>query len=117
MTHIHHTIDYIEIPVLDIAASKRFYGAAFDWEFVDYGPEYAGIKKADGGEAGGLAQRTEVSRGSVLVVLYSNDLELSRKAVIDAGGTIVTPPFEFPGGMRFHFTDPSGNELSVATYG
>ena len=117
MTHIHHTIDYIEIAVLDLATAKRFYSAAFGWEFNDYGPEYAGIKRSGGGEVGGLAQRVDGSRGGVLVVLYSNDLELSLETVENSGGTIVTPPFEFPGGRRFHFTDPSGNELAVATYG
>lgn len=117
MTHTHHTIDYIEFSVLDITDAKRFYSAVFGWQFNEYGPEYVGIQKAGGGEVGGLAQAAKVTRGGVLVVLYSKDLEASLKAVVDAGGVIVTPPFEFPGGKRFHFTDPSGNELAVANYG
>ncbi len=113
MTPQHHTINYIEFTVLDLADAKRFYGTAFDWEFQDYGPEYAGIKKSGGGEVGGLTQGPEVERGGPLVVLYSADLEASVVAVQEAGGQLVKQPFSFPGGRRFHFLDPSGNELAV----
>src|SRR5262245_5108657 len=108
----HHTIDYIEFAVRDLAAAKRFYGAAFDWQFNDYGPEYAGIK-GGAGEVGGMHQSSEVRSGGPLVILYSNDLEKSVAAVRAAGGKIVREPFAFPGGRRFQFTDPSGNELGV----
>ncbi len=110
--HTHHAIDYIEFSVTDVAAAKRFYAAAFGWEFTDYAPVYAGIKGGDG-EVGGLRQVDAVQAGGPLVVLYSTDLEASLKAVRAAGGTIVKEPFPFPGGRRFHFTDPSGNELAV----
>ena len=113
MTDQHHTIDYIEFTVLDLAEAKRFYGTAFDWRFQDYGPGYAGIKKRGGGEVGGLSQGPKVDRGGPLVVLYSADLEASLIAVQDAGGRLVKQPFTFPGGRRFHFLDPSGNELAV----
>lgn len=113
MNQQHHTIDYIEFSVTDIAEAKRFYGAAFGWEFNDYGPEYAGIKKDAGGEVGGMRLAENVQTGGPLVILFSDDLEASLQAVRDAGGEIVTEPFEFPGGRRFHFTDPSGNELAV----
>ena len=113
MTQQHHTIDYVEFTVLDLAEAKRFYGAAFDWTFNDYGPEYAGIRGHAGGEVGGMIQRPEVERGGPLVVLYSADLEGSVEAVRDAGGRLVKEPFAFPGGRRFHFLDPSGNELAV----
>lgn len=110
--HVPHAIDYIEIPVTDLAAAKRFYAAAFGWEFNDYGPDYAGIRRGSG-EAGGLRPAAEVSRGGPLVILYSEDLEASLAAVRAAGGEIVVEPFSFPGGRRFHFLDPSGNELAV----
>ena len=113
MTQQHHTIDYIEFTVLDLADAKRFYGTAFGWSFNDYGPAYAGIKKPGGGEVGGLNQGPKVDRGGPLVVLYSADLEASLSAVRDAGGRLVKEPFTFPGGRRFHFLDPSGNELAV----
>lgn len=116
MTHEHHTIDYIEFTVLDLAEAKRFYGAAFGWTFQDYGPEYAGIQRSEargGGEVGGLRQDAEVAKGGPLVVLYSSDLEASVQAVRSAGGSVVVEPFDFPGGRRFHFRDPSGNELAV----
>jgi hypothetical protein len=111
MAHVHHAIDYIEITVGDVAEAKRFYGAAFGWRFTDYGPDYAGIA-SDGREAGGVCKGT-VARGGPLVVMFSTDLDATLAAVKQAGGTIVKEPFEFPGGRRFHFTDPSGNELAV----
>ncbi|MDA2807589.1 VOC family protein [Nocardiopsis suaedae] len=112
----HHRIDYIEFGVTDLPAAKRFYGAAFGWEFTDYGDAYAGIKGADGGpEAGGLARVDAVEPGGPLVIVYSDDLEASRAAVEAAGGTVTTEPFAFPGGRRFHFADPAGNVLAVWT--
>lgn len=110
--HVHHAMDYIEFRVRDLAAAKQFYTAAFGWQFTDYGPEYSGIQGA-GGEVGGMHQTDDVRPGGPLVVLYSDDLEASRQAVIDAGGTIAKDIFSFPGGRRFEFTDPSGNELGV----
>ena len=113
MTHQHHTIDYIELAVVDLAEAKRFYGAAFGWTFNDYGPDYAGIQRLGGGEVGGMRQDATVQRGGPLVILYSEDIEASVTAVRDAGGQIVKQPFAFPGGRRFHFRDPAGNELAV----
>ena len=110
--HTHHTIDYIELGVTDVAEAKRFYADAFGWEFNDYGPTYAGIKGGSG-EVGGLAQSEDVRPGGPLVVLYSGDLEASVAAVERAGGRIVKEIFEFPGGRRFHFAEPGGNELAV----
>ena len=110
--HKHHVIDYIEFTVLDIVAAKDFYKAAFGWGFTDYGPEYAGIQGPEG-EVGGFRHASEVRKGGPLVVLYSTDLAASFKAVRAAGGKVVQEPFAFPGGRRFHFVDPSGNELAV----
>ena len=110
--HRHHAIDYIEFTVRDLAAAKQFYKAAFGWDFTDYGPEYAGIQGPEG-EVGGLHQAAEVRKGGPLVVLYSTDLAASLEAVRAAGGTVTQEPFSFPGGRRFHFLDPSANELAV----
>ena len=110
--HLHHAIDYIEFNVADLNAAKRFYADAFGWEFNDYGPDYAGIQGSDG-EVGGLHRTNDVRTVGPLVILYSQDLERSLVAVRSAGGQIVKEPFSFPGGRRFHFTDPSGNELAV----
>jgi uncharacterized protein len=110
--HGHHAIDYIEIAVTDVAEAKRFYGAAFGWAFNDYGPGYAGIQ-GPGREVGGLRQDADVRPGGPLVVLYSRALDDTVAAVKKAGGGIVKEPFTFPGGRRFHFSDPSGNELAV----
>lgn len=109
--HTHHAIDYIEFTVTDIEAAKRFYSAALGWTFNDYGPGYAGICGADR-EVGGFRQGESVTGGS-LVVLYSDDLDASLNAIRDSGGKILKEPFDFPGGRRFHFADPSGNELAV----
>ena len=97
-----------------MAESKRFYAAAFGWKFNDYGPDYAGIQKRSGdGESGGLSVAAEVAKGGPLVVLLSDDLQQSYKSVQEAGGRIVKEIFSFPGGRRFHFADPSANELAV----
>lgn len=109
----HHEINYIEFAVRDMAQAQRFYEAAFGWTFNDYGPGYAGIRKSGGGEVGGLRLTSEVETGGPLVILYSNDLDRSLAAVRAAGGEVTREPYEFPGGRRFHFSDPSGNELAV----
>jgi uncharacterized protein len=114
MAHTHHAIDYIELMVSDLDTAKAFYGSAFGWTFNDYGPAYAGIRSPNGeGEVGGLNPAGAPQRGGPLVLLYSDDLHGSVSAVEAAGGEVVAGPYEFPGGRRFHFTDPSGNELAV----
>jgi predicted enzyme related to lactoylglutathione lyase len=114
LPHHHHGIDYVEIGVADVAAAKTFYGAAFGWEFNDYGPDYAGIRAPAGrGEVGGLNPGRPAVPGGPLVLLFSDDLDATVSAVQAAGGTVTEGPYEFPGGRRFHFTDPSGTELGV----
>lgn len=115
MTNIHHAIDYVEINVgTAMAPTRAFYEQAFGWEFTDYGPDYAGIRWTSGeGEVGGLNAAKEGSRGGVLVLLYSDDLDATVRNVADAGGEVVEGPYDFPGGRRFHFIDPAGNELGV----
>lgn len=112
MTHQHHSIDYLEFTISEMIASKKFYSEAFGWEFTDYAPNYAGIKGKER-EIGGFSVGEVKPGGSVLVVLYSDNLEKTLSSVRQAGGTITEEPFEFPGGRRFHFLDPSGNELAV----
>ena len=114
--HQHHAIDYVELTVIDLEQAKRFYSEAFGWQFNDYGPEYAGIQSPQGAsapEVGGLSTGRAVRSGGPLVLLYSANLDQSVEAVQHAGGQVVNGPDEFPGGRRFHFTDPSGNELGV----
>jgi uncharacterized protein len=104
-------IDYIEFPAADVSKAKAFYQQAFGWKFTDYGPDYTSFE--DGRITGGFTKEGKVAKGGPLVVLYANDLGAVEKKVRDAGGTIVKPAFSFPGGRRFHFADPSGNELAV----
>jgi len=112
--HVHHAIDYVEINVSDLGAAKQFYAAAFGWAFNDYGPQYAGIRWTEGdAEVGGLNATREPVRGGPLVLLWSEDLDATAAALTAAGGTVVEGPYDFPGGRRLHFTDPSGNELGV----
>lgn len=114
MTETHHAISYVELNVTDLAATRAFYEKAFGWQFNDYGPTYAGIRAADGdGEVGGLNAEAEPVRGGPLVQLFSTDLEATLAAIEAAGGEVVSGPYGYPGGRRFHFTDPSGNELGV----
>ncbi|HSG80863.1 MAG TPA: VOC family protein [Gemmatimonadota bacterium] len=104
-------IDYVEFPVTDIEEAKSFYTEVFGWSFTDYGPEYTSF--FDGRLAGGLTKSETVGAGGALVVLYAVDLEGVESKVKAHGGRIVKETFEFPGGRRFHFADPSGNELAV----
>jgi predicted enzyme related to lactoylglutathione lyase len=117
MAHTHHAIEYFEITVSDIPAARDFYGRAFGWEFNGYGPEYAGIKRLDGGdgEMGGLGLGTHLQPGpgGSLILLYSRDLEATLEAIKAAGGTIAVDPYDYPGGRRFFFSDVSGNTLGV----
>jgi uncharacterized protein len=104
-------IDYIEFPAADIARTRAFYTAVFGWKFTDYGSDYTSFE--DGRIAGGFAKVDTVVRGGPLVVMYAADLSAIETAVKAAGGKIVKETFSFPGGRRFQFTDPNGNELSV----
>ncbi len=115
----HHTFNYIELPTINMAPMKAFYAKVFGWTFIDYGPTYASFQGAglDGGfdaNPNAVGGRQPSANGA-LVILYSDDLESSEKIIRDAGGVISVKPFDFPGGRRFHFTDPSGNELAVWT--
>ena len=104
-------MDYIEFPATDIEATKRFYSAVFGWSFTDYGPNYTSFH--DGRVAGGFTMSAKPVKGGALVVLYAKDLAATQRTVVEAGGKIAIEPFEFPGGKRFHFADPNGNELAV----
>lgn len=104
-------IDYIEMASTDIARTKRFYGEVFGWKFTDYGPEYTSFE--DGRLSGGFYKADAARPGTVLVVVFALELAAAEQRVRAAGGQIVKPIFSFPGGHRFHFTDPSGNELAV----
>ena len=110
----HHKINYIEFPAKDMYKTKMFFAEVFSWKFQDYGPDYCAFFES--GMDGGFFKSDQVSdtdSGSVLVVLYSDNLEQTQKAVADAGGRIKKEIFEFPGGKRFHFCDPNGNEFAA----
>jgi hypothetical protein len=102
-------IDYVEFPGKDLALTKQFYTAAFGWSFTDYGPDYAAFE-GQGTDGGFDAEDT---RSFPLVVLYADHLEAMLTRVEAAGGEITREILSFPGGRRFHFRDPSGNELAV----
>ena len=104
-------IQYIEMQSTDLTATKKFYADTFGWSFTDYGDGYAAF--ADGGVDGGFEKVDEVSVGGALVILYHSDLLAAAEAVVKNGGIISKGIFSFPGGKRFQFKDPSGNELAV----
>ena len=109
--HHHDRIDYIEFGATNIVATKAFYSAAFGWKFTDYGPDYVAFE--DGDMEGGFAKVAAIKPGGPLVILYSSKLEKTQATVTGEGGKISKPIFSFPGGRRFHFLDPNGNELAV----
>lgn len=107
----HLKIDYVEFSSPALPASRDFFAKAFGWSFQDYGPTYVAMTNAgiDGGVQGDPAE----GFGPPLVILKADDLEAAETAVKTAGGVIVRPIFAFPGGRRFHFREPGGNELAV----
>lgn len=107
-------IDYIEFQAADLSATKKFFTELFGWTFTDYGPDYTSFH--DGRIAGGFARtdkKSTIAQGGVLVVFYHSKLEATRDRVKQLGGTITADIFSFPGGRRFHFVEPSGNECAV----
>ena len=106
-------IDYIELPSTDMQGMKAFYGAAFGWTFEDWGPEYVAFSNA-GIEGGFRLEKNAPPRGGTIVILNTDDLEHAERAVVEAGGEILSR-HDFPGGQRFHFADPTGNELAIWT--
>ncbi|CEP35254.1 MULTISPECIES: VOC family protein [Halomonadaceae] len=110
----HEKLNYAEFAAKDLAATKAFFSAAFGWEFVDYGPEYTAFSNQ--GLDGGFYQAdacNQTSSGGALLVFYSADIDATLNKVEKSGGEIIRPIFEFPGGCRFHFQEPSGNEFAV----
>jgi len=103
-------IDYLEFESVDPDASRGFFEAAFGWRFTEYGPDYLGIEGA--GLDGGIS-RADGETGPPLAILYADDLDAAEAAVRGAGGAIVREQFDFPGGRRFHFREPGGNEMAV----
>ena len=110
----NNKISYIEIPAKNIETTKAFFAEVFGWSFVDYGPDYCSFS-AQGVDGGFYKSDLVVSteKGSPLIVLYSNSLEATQEKIEKAGGEIIKPIFSFPGGRRFHFSDPNGNEFAV----
>lgn len=112
----HEKINYVELSASDLNATKNFFSQAFGWSFQDYGPEYAAFSNQ--GVDGGFFKSdlsSSTRNGAALIVFYSNNIEATQEKVINAKGTIIKPIFSFPGGRRFHFTEPSGNEFAVWT--
>jgi len=110
----HEKINYVEFPAIDIVATKVFFKQVFGWSFEDYGTDYTTF--LDQGLNGGFYKsvlHSTTGNGAALVVFYSKDLEATQEKVERAGGVITKPVFAFPGGSRFHFTEPSGNEFAV----
>lgn len=107
----HLTINYVEFATKDVPATQTFLAKAFGWTFVDYGPEYQAF--ANAGLDGGIQNDPEHADALPLVILKADDLEAAEASVKAAGGAITRPIFSFPGGRRFHFREPGGNELAV----
>lgn len=107
-------INYVEFPASDFKKTKTFFETVFNWTFTDYGENYIAFSNA--GLDGGFYKaetRSQTANGSSLVVFYADDLETVQTDILNAGGKIVNDIFSFPGGRRFHFADPNGNEWAV----
>ena len=110
----HEKVDYIEMPANDFGATKTFFKSVFDWNLQDAGPDYLAFTN-EGVDGGFYSSEKAMSQaaGSALVIFYSADLEKTQQKIVGAGGTVSRQTFYFPGGRRFHFLDPNGNELAV----
>jgi len=106
----HHTLNYIEFTAENLDDMKKFYSDSFGWKFTDYGSDYIAFN--DGHLSGGFA-KGKVTKGGPLIILYSKDLKKSLETVMKNGATISKEIFSFPGGKRFHFIDPAGNQLAI----
>jgi uncharacterized protein len=107
---------YVEFQAKDLERTKEFFTEAFGWKFTDYGPDYAAFGNDEfGGGVTRSDKRGRIKEGSPAVVIYTREIEAVRERVISAGGKITDDIFAYPGGRRFHFLEPSGNELGVAT--
>jgi uncharacterized protein len=104
-------INYIEFKAKDLGEIKKFYSTTFNWSFTDYGPDYTAF--SDSGLEGGFEKVSEDITNGALIVLYHEDLNEIKSKIIEAKGEISKDVFSFPGGRRFHFLDPSGNELAI----
>jgi len=104
-------ISYIEFKANDLEKIKEFYNKSFDWTFTDYGPTYMAF--SDSGLEGGFEKTENEIINGALVVLYHTNLDLIKNKIIKLSGEISKDIFSFPGGRRFHFIDPTGNELAV----
>lgn len=110
----HEKLNYLEYAAKDLVATKAFFEAVFAWTFTDYGPEYVAFDNQ--GLEGGFYKAdlsSKSGQGAALTVFYSDDLDATLAKVVASGGVIVKPVFDFPGGRRFHFEEPSGNEFAV----
>ena len=108
---MENQINYIEFKTNNILAIKEFYSNCFNWTFNDYGSIYTAFSES--GLKGGFELTDKEIVNGALVVLYHNNLDVIKKKIIVSGGKISKDIFSFPGGHRFHFLDPSGNELAV----
>jgi predicted enzyme related to lactoylglutathione lyase len=110
----HEKINYVEFPAKNIDETKAFFSDAFGWSFIDYGPEYTAFSN-EGLDGGFFKSESSMSteNGSALIIFYSKDLEETQEKIERGGGSIIKPIFSFPGGRRFHFGDPNGNEYAV----
>jgi uncharacterized protein len=106
-------VDYIEFGATDVGRTRAFYEQVFGWQFQDYGPDYTSFQ--DGRLSGGFTKDAPVRPANPLVVIYAVQLDAIEATIKQAGGKIVREAYAFPGGRRFHFSDPSGNELAVWT--
>jgi uncharacterized protein len=108
----HNQIDLIEFPVKSVAElkqTKEFFTHVFGWQYTDWGEDYSDT--AESGTSSGV--NGDGTSSMPLTVIYSDDLEKTKELIVQNGGKVIVDTYTFPGGRRFHFTEPNGNELAV----
>lgn len=108
-------VNYLEYPAKDLTATKIFFNQVFKWQFTDYGAQYIAFKESSGLNGGFYQSElySSCSNGAALTIFYSANIIATKQKIVTAGGKITTPLFNFPGGVRFHFSDPNGNEFAI----
>lgn len=109
---INNQIDLIEFPAKSsegLKETKQFFTDVFGWKYTDWGDDYSDT--TDSGASSGV--NADGGASMPLTVIYSEDLDATKAKIVQSGGKIIVDTYSFPGGKRFHFTEPNGNELAV----
>ena len=110
----HYKINYIELPVKNIEASKLFFASVLGWVFTDHSKDYCSFTGPGTDGAFYLSEHVVApDQGAPRIVFHTHDLDKTIELIKAAGGEIIGLKTRFPGGSRIHFRDVNGNEFGI----